>query len=684
MTSRDLGLLVAMVAIGLGSIAVTPAGTYAGGMWPTCVAAALLLVTARVRWPEAATIVLLATVVALLVVGQEPVVAVGWALGVTAGALTMAELVTRRGTQRPRLRDSHDLGLFLGAVLAGSVVAGACTGLTGLLLGNDRAGVAALATVLAHFNGCAMLLPFFISVPRHPPTSSRTERTAQVVALAVVVGLIFGLLGDRPLLVFLVLPVLTWCALRNSMRVTMVQLTGFGAASAMLTLAGIGPFAGLDPSGRHLDVVLVALHLFVLACVVSCLPAAIAVAIQRDVSQAASSERDRLQSLVHSTRGIAIIGTDVSGMIDLFNPGAVQLLGYAPDEVMGRSTAMFHRPEEIRRLAVVLGVEPTHAAVARTLAEPEHAGIEVEFVTRSGERRVHSMTLSPVIDCDGVRTGYVSTAEDVTERVRAHQALTEALDAERRATDRLRQVDQVKDIFVSSVSHELRTPITSILGYLEILEDGGFGELSAAQANALGRVAGNSERLLALIDDLLLLGQVQDGVLQTKDRDLDLVAVVRAAADVVAPTCESAGKDFTLDVPCEPVAFTGDRAQLERAVINLLGNAVKFTDAGGRIDLTLRRVGEQLVVAVRDTGVGIPPEEQPQVFTRFFRSTLAYERAIQGSGLGLSITQAIAASHAGRVEFDSTPGVGSEFRLVLPLAVAVPAMRPAASGTPVA
>ena len=253
---------------------------------------------------------------------------------------------------------------------------------------------------------------------------------------------------------------------------------------------------------------MLALHLFVLACVVTCLPSAVAVAMQRYVSQAASAERDRLHSLVGSTRGIAIIGVDAGGLINLFNPGAEQQLGYRAEEVLGKSTAMFHRQEEFDRLAALLGTEPTHRAVAHVLREPEHAGTEVEFVTKDGDLRVHSMTLARIIDDDGNITGHVSTAEDVTERLRAHSALTEALDAEREAVDRLRQVDQLKDIFVSSVSHELRTPITSILGYLEILEDGGFGELNSSQTNALARVAGNSERLLSLIDDLLLLSQV--------------------------------------------------------------------------------------------------------------------------------------------------------------------------------
>ncbi len=666
MKSRDLGLLALMAGVGYVAVTVLPDGSHAGEIWPTGLAAGVLLCNRRGRWVDIALLIFFSSLATLVLAGREPLVAAGWSLGITAGALVVAEIVTHSGTRRPRLRDNHDLGRFLGAALAGSLVAGLVTGGTELLAGTDRLGVLAAATLVVHLNGYAIVLPFFMAVATHRASSARVERGIQAVALAGVMYLVFGVFGDKPLMAFLIVPVLSWCALRNSMRVTLVQLLAFACTAAALTLADIGPLAGVGRMSHHTDIVMLALHLFVLACVVTCLPSAVAVAMQRHVSQAASAERDRLHSLVGSTRGIAIIGVDAGGLINLFNPGAEQQLGYRAEEVLGKSTAMFHRQEEFDRLAALLGTEPTHRAVAHVLREPEHAGTEVEFVTKDGDLRVHSMTLARIIDDDGNITGHVSTAEDVTERLRAHSALTEALDAEREAVDRLRQVDQLKDIFVSSVSHELRTPITSILGYLEILEDGGFGELNSSQTNALARVAGNSERLLSLIDDLLLLSQVQDGCLETKSADCDLGAVVLAAANVVAPACETTGKAFGIDVPSTPTPFIGDRAQLERAVINVLSNAVKFTNPGGRVDVSLRSDAAAAVITVRDTGVGIPLNEQPQVFKRFFRSSVAFEMAIQGSGLGLSITQAIAASHHGRVEFESTSGVGSEFRLVFP------------------
>ena len=278
------------------------------------------------------------------------------------------------------------------------------------------------------------------------------------------------------------------------------------------------------------------------------------------------------------------------------------------------------------------------------------------------------MTLSRIVDDRGAVIGYVSTSEDVDDRVRAHEAIVEALEVERRAVERLREVDQVKDTFVSAVSHELRTPITSIVGYLEMLQDGSFGELNAEQYDAVGRVNTNSRRLLTLIDELLTLSQVQDAGLGLDGRDdLDLATVVRTAYDVVAPSwsARDLAVDLTLPERAGAVhrrrgdarADGGQPARQRREVHPRgrpgLGRAAPQDDGGA-------------VIEVADTGIGIPVDEQELLFTRFFRSSTAQEQAIPGSGLGLSIAHAIVEMHGGDVAVESEPGVGTTFRVQLP------------------
>ena len=276
------------------------------------------------------------------------------------------------------------------------------------------------------------------------------------------------------------------------------------------------------------------------------------------------------------------------------------------------------------------------------------------------------MTLSQITDDRGEIVGFVSTSEDITDRVREQAALEEALRAEREAAERLREVDAVKDTFVSSVSHELRTPITSILGYLELLGEGAMGDLTPEQAQAIGRVSSNSLRLLRLIDDLLVLSRMQDGALDPELVPLDLRDAVRSGFDVVAPGWERRDLRPTLELPEEPVPVLGDRDMLERVVVNLVGNAVKFTPDGGLVGVRLDVDGDRTSLLVSDTGLGIPPEEQERLFTRFFRSSLSIKAEVPGSGLGLAICAAIVEAHGGAAGVQSTPGRGSTFRVTLP------------------
>jgi len=277
------------------------------------------------------------------------------------------------------------------------------------------------------------------------------------------------------------------------------------------------------------------------------------------------------------------------------------------------------------------------------------------------------MTLTQLVDDRGLTTGYVSTSEDVTDRVDAQEALEDALEAERKAVERLRDVDAVKDAFVSSVSHELRTPITSILGYLEMLEDGAYGGLSDAQGDAVRRVSTNSARLLSLIDDLLTLSRVHEEGLGLDDQAFDLRDAVRSGYDVVAPAWSARRLDVRIGLPGEPVTFGGDREMIERVVVNLVSNAVKFTPDGGSVRVHLQTEGDEAVIVVSDTGMGIPEDEQGRLFTRFFRSTLAQTRAIQGSGLGLSIARAIVEKHGGTISVRSALDAGTTFEVRLPL-----------------
>lgn len=276
-----------------------------------------------------------------------------------------------------------------------------------------------------------------------------------------------------------------------------------------------------------------------------------------------------------------------------------------------------------------------------------------------------SATALPVTDSAADRD-VVMVFRDVTERHRTEQALAEALATEQAAVERLRELERVKSDFVSTVSHELRTPITSIIGYLEVLADGGVGPLDDAQRGLVERVDRNSHRLLRLVEDLLKLSQIESSTLSIDAVPTDLRDVVSTAHDAVGWLLQTRSLDVDLDVPDELVELDVDPDELERMLVNLVTNAIKFTPDGGRIGVRLRGDDLGATLVVTDTGVGIPETEKDQLFTRFYRSQAATQQAVQGTGLGLTIVQAVVAAHGGTIDVDSTAGLGTTVTVRLP------------------
>jgi signal transduction histidine kinase len=232
--------------------------------------------------------------------------------------------------------------------------------------------------------------------------------------------------------------------------------------------------------------------------------------------------------------------------------------------------------------------------------------------------------------------------------------------------ERLLELDKLKDEFIALVSHELRTPLTSIRGYTELLLDGEAGALGDEQRQFLGVVERNSHRLLHLVGDLLFLAQIEAGKLALDVGALDLAAAAAESVEAARPAAEEKGITLTLATGPVPL-LAGDRARVGQLLDNLVANAVKFTPSDGRVDIRVRSVEKEAVIEVRDSGIGIPAGEKQFLFQRFFRTSTATEQAIQGTGLGLAISKAIVEAHGGQIAVESEEGVGTTFRVTLPL-----------------
>ena len=638
------------------------------GIWPAALASATLLVSRR---PSTAVVLALVFAIAFGTIwtARPADVSLGLALGLTAETWVVWWILTGGGVrERPRLYTNIDLARYMGSAVIGHFVVAVAAVITSFATGWGNPWLLGLAVGTSSLASQLSVTPFFCRLRPHRGLASTIERVAQWALILTVTPVVF-LLDDFPAMVFMIMPVLAWGALRSGAYESIAQLFVVLGFAIGLTTRGQGPFAHVDERyGLPVDVQGILLAVFIIGCALVVVPFVLVVGEQIENARQAAAERDRVQSIVNGTTGVAIIGSDPLARITLFNPGAERLLGYSAAEVLGQSSRMLHSAEGVAEKAAELGLPDDFSAVAAAMIGQGPS--DMKFVRKDGEERSHSMSLNRIVDDRGEVIGYVSTSEDITERVEAEGRLVEALETERQAVERLREVDRVKDAFVSSVSHELRTPITSILGYTEMLEDGAYGELGDDQLDAVRRVATNSSRLLSLIDDLLTLSRIQDGGLGMVDRVVDLRKVIAAACAVVAPSLERRALELDVDVPGEPTPFLGDRDMLERVVINLVSNAVKFTPEGGHVAVRLLVGPEHVVIEVADTGIGIPLQEQEQLFTRFFRSSLAQEHAIPGSGLGLSIAHAIVEQHGGSMAVESEPGAGTTFRVLLPVLAA--------------
>jgi PAS domain S-box-containing protein len=465
-----------------------------------------------------------------------------------------------------------------------------------------------------------------------------------------------------------------WAAARFTSQWANIELLASAGGIIVLTAFGRGPFEPVNDSASVLDIAASG-PTFVAISGITAVAFSVAMCRLRDSLRRVREGELQLRELFDSASGTAFIATDLDGTITLFNPGAEQILGYTAEEVVGRATpALFHDPAELATRAEELGIEPSLRAVTRPLED----GLEQDtrdwtYICKDERRITVSLSATAVRDSAGRPASYLAIVRDVSDRRAAEQALVSALDKEREANHRLHELDRAKSQFVSAVSHELRTPLTSIVGYTELLSEGGVGDLDPGQLDLVERIDRNGDRLLRLVEDLLTLARVEDGSFECDRIPADLRAPVRSGVEALSCTAGRHGVALRVDLPAGPVTVEGDSGMLERLVVNLVSNAVKFTTAGGDVNVTLRTNDDEAELSVSDTGMGIPEEDQDRLFERFFRSSLATQHAIQGTGLGLSIVRSIAEAHDGRMSVSSTPDVGTTFTFTVPLSVSPPA-----------
>jgi PAS domain S-box-containing protein len=230
----------------------------------------------------------------------------------------------------------------------------------------------------------------------------------------------------------------------------------------------------------------------------------------------------------------------------------------------------------------------------------------------------------------------------------------------------IQEANQRKSAFVTLVSHELQTPLTSMMGYIELLLEGQGGPLAKRQREWLDMIGHNAERLVTLIGELLDIARIEAGKIELQRTPLDLVPLIQEVAHTLRPQFEAKGQWLTLEIAEALPAVVGDADRVRQILTNLLSNALKYTPSGGRITITARGEEGCVRVAVQDTGIGLAPEEQAQLFTPFFRAQHDATQGVSGTGLGLAITRALVELQGGAITVTSVRGHGSTFSFTLP------------------
>jgi PAS domain S-box-containing protein len=369
--------------------------------------------------------------------------------------------------------------------------------------------------------------------------------------------------------------------------------------------------------------------------------------------QALRTSEERFRAIV-SQASAGLAETDVTGKFTLVNHRYCEITGYSREELLTSGMRMqdITHPEDLPRNLTLF---------QRLVSGGPDFEIEIRYVRKDGSVAWVNNSVCAIRDETGQVRSAAAVVLDVTERVQVREALKEA--------------DRRKDEFLATLAHELRNPLAPIRNSLAILR------VSSNSDPATERIHEMLERqvahLVRLVDDLLEISRITRGKIELRKERVELARIVHSALETSKPLLESAGHQLHLALPAQPVLLEADPVRLAQVLANLLNNAAKYTEEGGQIWLSARPEPGEIMISVRDSGLGIPADMLPKVFELFAQVDRTLKRAQGGLGIGLALVKSLVQMHGGRVEARSAgPGQGSEFIIRLPLAADQPTSSP--------
>lgn len=374
---------------------------------------------------------------------------------------------------------------------------------------------------------------------------------------------------------------------------------------------------------------------------------------RRLADDALLESEQRFRLIVQSIKDYAIFMLDPLGRIVSWNPGAERLKGYTAEEIIGKHFSIFYPQHDLDARKPERELE-----VASQVGRFED---EDWRLRKDGSRFWANVIITALRNETGDLVGFAKVTRDLTER---RAAQIQALADMRRVTE-ADMANRAKSEFLMAMSHELRTPLNAIGGYAELLSLGLGGGVNDRQREYLDRIRRSQKHLMALINDILNFSRIEGGQIKYEVTEISVSSVIDGVVPMIEPQADAKHLKVTRQTG-EDVIACADRGKVEQILINLLSNSVKYTEIGGRINISYARVDGRAQIRVTDTGIGIPEDKLGAIFEPFVQVGRSLTRPTEGTGLGLAISRDLARAMGGDLIAESAVGEGAIFTLTLP------------------
>jgi diguanylate cyclase (GGDEF)-like protein/PAS domain S-box-containing protein len=383
---------------------------------------------------------------------------------------------------------------------------------------------------------------------------------------------------------------------------------------------------------------------------------------RKEAEEALRQSNEKQEMLVHGVKDYAIVLLDTEGRVATWNEGAERIFGYQTDEIVGCHFFKFHKQE-----GLVLGGSDRELDAAVQSWRLEEEGIRVR---KDGTEFWASVVLTALYDKDGKLRGYGKVTRDITARKQAEEA-------KRLAQDEAESANRAKSYFLANMSHELRTPMNAIIGMTHLALRAQPNQQQLGYLNKISRAA---QSLLIIMNDILDFSKIEAGKMELETIAFPLQSIWSNLLEIVEEKAESKKLKLSFNIaPNTPPFLLGDPLRLGQILLNLVNNAVKFTEKGEvSVSVSSTEVAQnrvRVLFCVKDTGIGMTPEQLSKVFQSFNQGDISYTRRFGGTGLGLAISRQLCALMGGEMSAESNLGQGSNFYFTVELEVAVEGMR---------